>query len=75
MTTAISDFMVHVDEQLNAERIRQLEDYVRDDICVISAVVPQHTPHLMVVVYDSECVPAKEILDRVRDSGVHATML
>ncbi len=40
MTTAISDFMVHVDEQLNAEKFRQLEDYVRDDICVISAVAP-----------------------------------
>ncbi len=75
MSEAISDFMVHVNEKLNAQQLRQLEDSVRRDKCVISASVPAHTPHLMMVVYDSECTHAKNILEHVRDVGLRASML
>jgi hypothetical protein len=75
MSDAISDFMVHVEEHLSEERIRLLEDCVRDDICVISAAMQKNTPHLMMVVYDSECTHARDILGHVRDTGLHATML
>jgi len=75
MSHAISDFMVHVDESLNAKQIRELEDGVREHLCVISAAVPQRTPHLMMVVYDSECAHATDILGHVRNRGLHATML
>lgn len=75
MSDAISDFMVHVDESLSADQIRELENCVHVDNCVISAAFPQHIPHLMMVVYDSECTHARDILGHVRDAGVHATML
>jgi hypothetical protein len=75
MSNAISDFMVHVDESLNAEQLRHLEGCVHDDQCVISAGFSQYAPHLMTVVYDCECTNAKGILDHVRDKGMHATML
>ncbi|PIV87479.1 MAG: hypothetical protein COW48_11170 [Hydrogenophilales bacterium CG17_big_fil_post_rev_8_21_14_2_50_63_12] len=75
MSDAISDFMVHVGESLSAEQIRKMEARVRDHHCVISAAFPQRTPHLMMVVYDSECTHAKDILGHVRASGAHATML
>ncbi len=75
MSEAISDFMVHVDESLSAEQLRQLEDCVHDDECVISAGFSQHASHLMTVVYDCECTHAKDILGHVRDKGLHATML
>jgi len=75
MSYALSDFMVHVDESLDVDERSKLEDIVRGDGCVISAAFPQRTPHLMMVVYDSECTHAKDILGHVRDTGLHATML
>jgi hypothetical protein len=75
MSEAISDFMVHVGESLNAEELRQLEESVHHVQCVISAGFSQHAPHLMTVVYDCECTHAKDILDHVRDAGMHAIML
>lgn len=75
MSDALSDFMVHVDESLGVDERSKLEDVVRSDDCVISAAFPQHTPHLMMVVYDCECEHAQDILGHVRDTGLHATML
>ena len=75
MGYALSDFMVHVDESLDADERSKLVDIVRDDGCVISAAFPQSTPHLMMVLYDCECTHAQEILGHVRDTGLHATML
>jgi hypothetical protein len=75
MSEAISDFMVHVNENLSAEEIQQLECCIHDDQCVISAGFSKHAPHLMTVVYDTECTHAKNILGHVRETGLHATML
>lgn len=75
MSEAISDFMVHVNESLNTEEIHRLEDNVRDHFGVISADAPERTPHLMMVLYDCECTHATDILDHVRSSGLHASML
>jgi len=75
MGYALSDFMVHVDESLDVDERSKLVDIVRGDGCVISAAFPQSAPHLMMVLYDSECTHAKDILDHVRDTGLHATML
>lgn len=75
MSDAISDFMVHVEESLNPRQLRALERDARRNPCVIGAAFPDRTPHLMMVVYDSECTHAKNILERVRSAGVHASML
>ena len=75
MSQAISDFMVHVDESLNADELSRLEQSVHGDACVISAGFSPHAPHLMTVVYDCECTHAKDILGHVREEGYHATML
>jgi len=75
MSYALSDFMVHVDESLDVDERRKLEEIVRGDSCVTSAAFPQRTPHLMMVVYDCECTHAQDILGHVCDTGLHATML
>jgi hypothetical protein len=75
MSNAISDFMVHIEEHLSAEQRRSLEASLRGDNCVISAAIPPNTPHLMLVVYDSECTQARHILGAVRDQGLHASLL
>lgn len=75
MSDAISDFMVHVNESLSTEQLKRLDECVHGDPCVVSAGFSQTTPCLMTVVYDCECTHAKDILDHVREAGVHASML
>ncbi len=75
MTNTMSDFMVHVDESLDKKERETVEDYVRAHACVISASIPPRTPHLMLVVYDSDCSSAGQILGHVRDRGLHGIML
>jgi hypothetical protein len=75
MLNAISDFMIHVDESLDKQAREAVEDHVRAHACVISAAIPPQTPHLMLVVYDSDCSSAGQILGHVRDRGLHSTML
>jgi hypothetical protein len=75
MSNAISDFMVHIEEHLSPEQRHSLEASLRGDSCVISAAIQPNTPHLMMVVYDSECTQARRILGAVRDQGWHASML
>jgi hypothetical protein len=75
MSDAISDFMVHINDDLYPGERRLLEADLRRAGCIVSAHIPDAMPHLMMVVYDSECIHAREILGQVRNMGVHATML
>jgi len=75
MINAISDFMIHVDESLDKQARETVENHVRSHACVISAAIPPRTPHLMLVVYDSDCASAGQILGHVCDRGLHAVML
>lgn len=75
MSNAISDFMVHINDDLYTGERRFLEDCVRGEDCIVSAYIPDRTPHLMMVVYDSECRKAREILGQVRKFGLNVSML
>lgn len=75
MTNTISDFMVHVQKSMDMKERETVEDHVRAHACVISASIPPQTPHLMLVVYDSDCASAGQILSHVRDQGLDAIML
>jgi hypothetical protein len=72
MEKHISDFMVHLVETLPPEDQCKLEDYVRQQPCVVGAGISVDNPHLMVIAYDSACGPAKDILYSIRDEGFRA---
>lgn len=72
MEKHITDFLVHVDETLPPDEQCKLEDYVRQQPCVVGAGISVNNPHLMVVAYDSECGPARDILHSIQDEGFHA---
>jgi hypothetical protein len=72
MEQHITDFLVHVDETLPPEEQCHLEDYVRQQACVVSAGVSVDNPHLMAVAYDASCGRASDILHRIRARGLHA---
>jgi hypothetical protein len=72
MGERIADFLVHVDENLAPEEQCKLEDYVRQQPCVVGAGISADKPHLMVVAYDADCGRASDIVLSIQDEGFHA---
>ncbi|MBA3034248.1 MAG: ATP-binding protein [Gammaproteobacteria bacterium] len=75
MEFSIADVLVHIDESLSKEALVKLGEAVRTDECVISAGVPSGNMHLMLVAYNPECTSGKNILLKVKDTGVHAELV
>lgn len=75
MGQALADFMLHIQDDLYPGERIVLEEGVRANGCVVSAHIPARLPHLMWVVYDSECAHARDILGQVRSLGVRASLL
>ncbi|MGD9787920.1 MAG: hypothetical protein AB7U30_08195 [Sulfuricellaceae bacterium] len=72
MDISIADFLVHVDENLQAGRMGVLEDWVRADPCVISASMSRKDSHLMLVAYNPACTSRARIMERFAEQGLHA---
>jgi len=70
-----SDIVIHIDEDLDDERIHGLEKTLSMNSGILSACVHADRRHLMVVDYDPEGVRAADILSQVRASGVHAELI
>lgn len=75
MGSQLADVMIHIDETLSQESLKQVEAAVREDLCVISAGVPADNPHMMLVAYNPDCITAADILARVKNAGVHAELV
>ena len=75
MNMSISDFIIHVDESLTRQQLDRLEDAIRENSCVVSAVAHDETPHLIMIAYDPACVNSRHILDGVTNQGLRATAL
>lgn len=66
------DFLVHIDETLNESELEVIEDSIRDGKAVAAASHQANNPHLIQVVYDSNMIHANDIVQAIRDHGVHA---
>lgn len=75
MEKSIADFVVHVHEELSPTEQCALEDFVREQPCVVGAGISAHHPHLMTIAYDSDCGSAHSILAHVRERVTGAEML
>ena len=75
MDISIADFIIHVDESLPKEQLDNLQELVRQGQGVISANVSGKAPHLMLVTYNPDCTTSKEIMEAVKERGVHAESL
>jgi hypothetical protein len=67
--------MIHVDESLSADDMHGLEDRLRSDACVVSACTSHEDSHLLLVTYNCDCTSSRNLLDLVRESGVHAELV
>jgi len=69
------DIVIHIDEDLDDDRIHALERELCDERGVYSACVNDRQRHLMLVDFDPQEVRPSSILHSVRDRGVHAEMI
>jgi len=67
-----SDFLVHIDETLNQPALEAIEDDIRHCNGVVSAGHRSDKPHLVHVIYDSDTTRMAEIVEDVRQRGLHA---
>lgn len=67
-----TDFLVHIDETLDAASLEAIESGIRSGRGVMAAGHRADKPHLVQVVYDSDETRMAEIIDEVRQHGVHA---
>jgi hypothetical protein len=70
-----SDVLIHIDEELDDQRIHELEHNLGMREGIFSACVHEGRRHLMLVDYDPEKSYSGDILSQVRASGVHAELI
>ena len=68
----INDVVIHVNETLDAQERRDLEDQMREIDGVIAPRLNDRKTHLMIVAYDPEHTSTIMLLDTVRGQGYHA---
>lgn len=69
------DILIHVHENLNDDRLHQLEDTLRQKQCVFNVETTPENEHLFVVTLDSDCTDSTTVLQAVRDQGFHADIV
>jgi hypothetical protein len=69
---SMTDFVLHIDETLDASGRESLLNAVRAREGVIAVGYHNETPHLMVVVFNPKNLTSVDVLDLVKSTGVHA---
>jgi hypothetical protein len=75
MSTNIADVVVHIDETLPLDQLKNLEDHIHKLGGVVSAINRDDRPHLISVSYDPALVKSHDILVKIRSEGVHAELV
>lgn len=75
MRPAIADVMIHVDENLPDVGMCSIADTLCDNAHVISGCLSPTANHLILVRYDADAMRASELLQQVRNCGVHAELV
>ena len=75
MDKSITDFMVHVHEELSPQEQNDMEDFVIHQPCVVGVGFSTEHPHLMTIAYDSDCGTAHDILTHIREKVTGAEMI
>lgn len=75
MSTNLNEVVLHLDETLDDEALRRLEDAVRQDPGVVSVGHAPDKTHMIMVVYDSESTRAFKLLHNFQERGLHAQVV
>jgi len=66
------DFLVHIEETLDEPALEAIEKSILDGKAVSVACHHANNPHIIQVVYDSSATRASDIVETIRQHGVHA---
>ena len=75
MDIKLVDVTVHIDENLTKEQRQSVEDKLRSLDGVVSVVIRDDKPHLVLVEYNPDRASSSAILSTVKDAGVHAELV
>ncbi len=75
MGNALTDVMVHVNEDLDEAAMQRIEQDLRKDKGVVSVGHRPGDSHLVMVVYDSDVAQAANLLRRFTARGLHAQVV
>jgi len=69
------EVVVHIDETLNEPNLSELKQSLCNDFGIEDVYVNHKTQHLMVVDYLPDSMNALEVLNCVKNKGVHAELV
>jgi len=69
------DIVIHIDEELDNDRIHDLARQIGDTHGIYSACMHERTRHLMIVDFDATELRPSGIVQAVRSQGLHAEMI
>ncbi len=75
MDISLADVMIHIDENLPAERRAEISDHLREIDGVVSVSNHAEKAHLTIVQYRPDKVTAKALVETARREGVHAELV
>jgi hypothetical protein len=75
MSTSVADVVVHIDETLPLDQLKNIENHIHQMGGVVSAWNRDDKPHLISVTYDPKKVKSYDILVKVKSEGVHAQLV
>ena len=70
-----ADFVIHIDEHLNALEINDAENVASACTGVVSAHINHHHRHLMLIAYDPSRGRSSHILGAVQTLGLHGQLV
>lgn len=75
MSENLNEVVVHVQETLDDDALRRIEDSMRQDAGVVSVGHNPDNAHMILVVYDSETTRAASLLHTFQARGLHAQVV
>ncbi len=75
MPTYNANVVIHVNEKLTGEQIREIEKQLSSVNGVVSTCVHERTPHLFVIDYDPRSTHTGQLLQEVKNRHLNAQLI
>lgn len=75
MSANMNEVVLHLQEALDDDSLRRLEEGMRQDAGVVSVGHNPGNAHMIMVVYDSETTRAANLLHAFQERGLHAQVV
>ena len=70
----ITEVVVHINEELNKQHRENLSVQVNNLNGISTVLMSDQKPHLMRVSYDPQAINSKQVLEGVKNTGLHAQL-